>query len=81
MHHEKRSGHHMEKLGTLDSGEKTIAIPRRRMVATDDQRGRGQDNGDFSSVSVIYGRSASSTQMLESSVLGVGTVLRLERDA
>ena len=32
-------------------------------------------------MNVVYGRSVQSAQMLEVSLLGVGTVLRLERDA
>ena len=49
------------------------------MVATDDETGRGyvkQKKDD-----VIYGQNVRSAKILEMSLLGVGTVLRLERDA
>ena len=48
------------------------------MVATDGETGRGQDK---QTVYVTYGRSVMSAQTLEVSLLGVGTVLHLERDA
>ena len=51
----------------------TPPIPRRRR----DRAGIGKAN----SIYVIYGRSAMNAHMLEVSLLAVGTVLRLERDA
>ena len=48
------------------------------MVVTD-----GEQEGDKISKSfyVTYGKNVMSAQMLEVSLLGVGTMLRLERDA
>ena len=47
-----------------------------------DRRRRNRTGiGQANSFYVIYGRSAMSAQMLEVSLLGVGTVLRLEKDA
>ena len=50
------------------------------MVA-DAETGRGYSIGKQVRFNIVYGRSAISAQMLEVSLLGVGTVLRLERDA
>ena len=48
------------------------------MVAADGKTGRGI--GEANNFYVKYRRSVMSAQMLELSLLGVGTVLRLERD-
>ena len=59
----------MEEFGRLDSIENT--------------RWRSQDGDRISKhfLYVIYGKSVMSARMLEVSLLEVGTVLRLERDA
>ena len=62
----------MEKFGTLDSREKTIAIVGDRWWAQ-----KAKQQGD----TYVTCRNVMSAQMLEVSRLGVGTVLRLERDA
>ena len=49
------------------------------MVAADGETGRGI--GQANSFYVVYRRSVMSAQMLEVSLLGLGTVLRPERDA
>ena len=49
------------------------------MVATDGETGRGQDMQNI--LVRVYGRNVMSTSLLEVSILGVGTVLRLEIDA
>ena len=46
------------------------------MVATEGETTRGKDEQKV----VTYGQNVMSAQMLEMSLLGVGTVLRLERD-
>ena len=48
-------------------------------MAADGETGRGQDKQTV--VYVVYGRSVVSAQIMEVSLFGVGTVLRLERDA
>ena len=48
------------------------------MVATDGETARGYT---ISKKFVTYGKDVMSVQMLEVSLLGVGTVVRLERDA
>ena len=48
------------------------------MVATEGETARGKISKRFY---VTYGKNVVSAQMLEVSLLGVGTVLRLERDA
>ena len=63
---------YMEEFGRLDS-EKTIAIPGDRWWPQ-----TVKQDGDR--ISKLYGRIVMSAQMLEVSLLGVGTVLRLERD-
>ena len=69
----------MEKFGTLDSSEKTIAILGDRWwPQTAKQQG---DNISKKFLRKIYGKNVMSARMLEVSLLGVGTVLRLERDA
>ena len=68
----------MEEFGRLESSEKAIAILGDRWwPQTAKQVGDRKANSFY----VIYGRSVMSAQMLEVSLLGVGTVLRLERDA
>ena len=67
-----------EKFSTLDSSEKTIAILGDRWWPQQAQQEEDKANQTFY---VIYGNNAMSAQMLEVSLLGVGTVLRLERNA
>ena len=69
----------MEKFGTIDSREKTIAIVGDRWW----QQKAKQQGGTISKKFLcnIYGKNVMSARMLEVSLLGVGTVLRLERDA
>ena len=73
----------MEIFSTLDNGEKTIAVQGDGWWPQ-----KAKQEGDKISkntlcyiLRIIYGKNAMSAQMLEVSVLGVGTVLRLERDA
>ena len=67
-----------EEFGRLDRSEKTIAILGDRWwPQTAKQDGDRIGNSFY----VVYGRSVTSAQMLEVSLLGVGTVLRLEMDA
>ena len=47
------------------------------MVPTDGETGRGQEQKKCA----LYGKNVMSAQILEESLLGVGTVLRLGRDA
>ena len=68
----------MEKLGTPDSSETTIAILGDRWWP---QTTKQEGDKDKHNVSVTYGKNVMSAHMLEVSLLGVGTVLRLERDA
>ena len=49
------------------------------MIATDGQRGRRKAKQEL--FHVICGRNVLSAQMLDMFLVGVGTVLRLERDA
>ena len=49
------------------------------MVAADGETGRGEGNQTVSYA--VYGKSVMSARMLKLSLFGVGTVLRLERDA
>ena len=65
------------------SARKTIAILPDRWWRTDGETGRGQDEHAIKSFDVIFGKkNVMRTKMLEVSLLvGVGTVLRLERDA
>ena len=52
------------------------------MVAADGATGRGKTSKTNSTGFVIYGeKNVKSAQMLGVSLLGVGTMLRLERDA
>ena len=48
-------------------------------MGTDDETGRGYDKQKVSYVT--HGKNVMSAQILEVPLLGVGTVLRLERDA
>ena len=74
----KLEEYNMEKIGTLDSREKPIAIlgDRRWPQAVKQER----DNIG-TTFNVIYGNILTSAQLLEVSLFGVETVLRLERDA
>ena len=49
------------------------------MMATEGETGRGQDKQKV--YYVTYGKNVMSAQMLEVSLLGAGTVPRLDRDA
>ena len=69
----------MEKFGTLDSSEKTIAVPGDRWWPQ-----TAKQKGDkISKIGSVYyvENTVLSAQMLEVSLLGVGTVLHLERNA
>ena len=67
-----------EEFGRLESSEKTIAILRDRWWS---QTAKQEGDKISKQFYVIYGRTVMSAQMLEVSLLGVGTVLRLGRDA
>ena len=67
----------MEKFGTLDSSEKTIAI----RVGGGLRRRNRKGIIYAKKFSVAYGKNVMSAQILEVSLLGVGMVLRLERNA
>ena len=67
----------MEDFGRLEGSEKTIAILEDWWPRTANQEG----DKTINSFCVIYGKSVMSAQMLEVSLLGVGKVLHLERDA
>ena len=76
----------MGKFGTLDSSEKTISYPRRYRwwPPKAEQEGDEVSKTFFMCICTskyIYGKTVVSAQILEVSLLGVGTVLRLERDA
>ena len=68
----------MEEFGRLESSEKTIAILGDRWWPQTAKQVGDRISKYFY---VIYGRSVMSAQMLEVSLLGVETVLRLKRDA
>ena len=68
----------MNKFGRLESSEKTIAIREDRWWPQTAKQDRERISKQFY---VIYGRRVMSAQLLEVSPLGVGTVLRLARDA
>ena len=68
----------MEEFGRLESSEKTIAILEHRRWP---QMAKQQGDRINKQFYAMYGKSVLSTQMLEVSLLGIGTVLRLERDA
>ena len=68
----------MEDFGRLESRDKTIAILGDRWWPQTVK----QDGDRISNQCLCkYGRSVMSAKMLKVSLLGVGTVLRLERDA
>ena len=68
----------MEKFGTLDGSEKTIAIPGARWWPQ-----TAKQQGDQISKKFLCNiwKNVVSAQVLEVTLLEVGTVLRLERDA
>ena len=68
----------MEELDTLDSNEKTIAIPGDRWWP---QAAKQEGIRLAKSFYVTYGNNVVSAQLLGVSLVGVGMVLRLERDA
>ena len=67
----------MKSFEALDSREKTIAVLGDGGYRQRNRKGIRYINGFY----VTYGRNAMSTELLEVSLLGVGTVLRLKRDA
>ena len=67
----------MEKFGTLDSSDKTIGILGDRWPQTAKQEGDKMSK----KFPCNTWENVMSAQTLEVSLLGVGTVLRLERDA
>ena len=68
----------IEEFGTLGISEKTIAMLGDRWWP----QAAKQEGGNLAKrFYVIYGSNAMSAQMLEVSLLGVGTMLRFERDA
>ena len=77
----------LEKFGTLVSGERAISILGDNMSQTFYDLDRGERTiailGDNISQTFyeICGRKVLSAQMLGMSLLGLGTVLRFERDA
>ena len=68
----------MEEFGTLENSEKTIAILGGRWWPQTTKQDGDRISKQFY---VIHGKSEMSVQTLEVSLLGVGTVLCLERDA
>ena len=68
----------MVEFGILDSSKKTFAVLGDRWWP---QAAKQEDDNISKSFYVIYGNNVVSAQMLEVSLSGVGTVLRLERDA
>ena len=74
----KVDGGDMEKFGTLDGSEKTIAILGDRWWP---QTAKQEGHKISKTFLVTYGKSVMSAKMLEVSLLGVGTMLRFERDA
>ena len=66
-----------EKFGTLDSSDKTIAI----LGDSGHRRRNSKGIRRAKSFYLTFGKNVMSAQMLEVSLLGVGTVLRLERNA
>ena len=70
----------MEEFDGLESREKTIAIVGHRWWLRTAKQDRDRTSKQFLRT-VVYGRSVMSAQILEVSLLGLGTVLRLERDA
>ena len=72
------NGYDMEKFNTLNSSERTIAIQGDRWWP---QVAKQKGDRIIKQFYVICGRSVLSAQMLEVSLPGVGTVLRLQRGA
>ena len=66
----------VEEFDTLGSSEKTIAFLGDRWWPQTAKQER-----EKSGKNIIYGNNVMSAQMLEVSLLGMGTVLRLKRDA
>ena len=69
----------VEKLGTLYSSEETIAILGNRWWAQTAEQAGDKTSKRF--LRNLWGGNVISTQTLKVSLLGVETVLRLERDA
>ena len=69
----------MEEFGRLESSEKTIAILGDRWWPQTVKRDGDRISKQF--LYVVYGKGVMSAQLLEVSLLGVGTVLRFGRDA
>ena len=67
-----------EEFGRLESREKTIAILADRWLPQTAKQDRDRIRKQFYA---MYGNSAMTAQMLEVSLLGVGTALRLGKDA
>ena len=70
----------MEEFGRLESSEKTIAILGDRWWPQTAKQDWDRISKQFL-CSIIYRKSVMSSQTLEVSLLRVGTVLRLQRDA
>ena len=71
----------MKEFGRLESSEKAIAILGDRWwPQTVKQDGDRISNRFYVVPGILYGKSVMSAEMLEVSLVGVGTVLRLERD-
>ena len=70
----------MDKFGTLDSSEKTVAILGDRWWPQKAKREVGLTTQKFL-CNIWNTEHVMSAQMLEVSLLGEGTALRLERDA
>ena len=68
----------MEEFGRLEGSENTIAILGDRWWL---QAAKQDEYGISKQFYVVYGKSVMSAQALEVSLLGVETVVRLERDA
>ena len=74
----KIDGCDFKKFGALDSSERTIAISGDRWwPPTAKEEG---DDVTKTFLCVIYGRNVLSAKRLEVSLLGVGTVLRVEKE-
>ena len=70
----------MEEFDTLDISEKTIAILGDKMVATGGETGKG-DTISKKIPCAKSGNNVMSARQLEVSLLGAGTMLRLEKEA
>ena len=77
----KLDGCDMEEFGRLESSEKTIAILGDRWWPQTAKQDGNRISKQFLCSIYIYGKIVMSAQMLEVSLLGVGTVLRLGRGA